>query len=76
MKKFIDTIDFWKGQKTMIGSIATVLSLLLGLMFGVDITSIELSDNIIQLITQVSTILSSLLAIYGLIMKFVRKIND
>ncbi len=71
-QKILNVLDFAKGKKTMIASIALLISAVLAAN-GVPVTNIEIVTLFNAIISNAAVIVSAVGVVYGLIMKVVRK---
>jgi hypothetical protein len=76
MQKTINKLDFLKGQKTKIGAVALVASLIVSAFTDIAIGQKMIEEGILLVVSESSTIASSILVVYGLVMKLVRKFTS
>ena len=73
MQKLINALDFMKGYKTKTAGFFLLGSLLLNLVWKLDISEKELGDVFWLVIEQAEVIVGAVGVAYGAIMKLVRK---
>lgn len=72
MNDILKTLDFWAGNKTVIATAITSLSVMLNL-FGFDFDATTATEAVVQSITGVTMVIGGIGTIYGLAMKMLRK---
>jgi len=75
MGNIINTLDFWKGQKTKIGIVATIGTFLFNMVFNIDISEQDLAECIVECLNQLEVLLTAGFAIYGAVFKIIRKLR-
>jgi hypothetical protein len=69
----------WFLQRTVIGAIIALVSVLLSIQFGVKLSVNDVqmaTDNIYQIVTVITSIYGAVLGIYGLVMKILKEVKS